>query len=59
MSQKCPKLFLSSSALKVDKVYQVSSILDIETIEKFYQLSQNQPKMEFLRQKWAMFGPKM
>ena len=59
MSQKCPKLFLSSSALKVDEVCQVSSILDIETIEKFHQLSQNEPKMQFLRQKWAIFGPKM
>ena len=59
MSQKCLKLFLSSSALKVDEVCQVSSILDIETIEKFHQLSQNEPKMQFLRQKWAIFGPKM
>ena len=59
MSQKCLKLFLSLSALKVDEVCQVSSILDIETIEKFHQLSQNEPKMQLLRQKWAIFGPKM
>ena len=59
MRKKCPKLFLSSSALKVDEVCQVSSILDIETIEKFHQLSQNEPKMQFLRQKWAIFGLKM
>ena len=56
---ECPKLFLSSLGLKVDEVCQVSSILDIETIEKFHQLSQNEPKMQFLRQKWAIFGPKM
>ena len=37
--QKCPKLLLSSSALKVDEVSQVSSILDIEKVEKFHQLS--------------------
>ena len=56
---ECPKLFLSLLGLKVDEVCQVSSILDIETIEKFHQLSQNEPKMQFLGQKWAIFGPKM
>ena len=59
MSQKSLKLFLSSPALKDDEVCQVSSILDIEKIEKFHQLSQNEPKMQFLGQKWAIFGPKM
>ena len=32
MSQKCPKLFFSLTALKVDEVGQVSSILDIEKV---------------------------
>ena len=58
MSQKCPKLFLSSSALKVDEVCQVSSILDIETIEKFHQLSQNEPKMQFWGGNGPMLAPK-
>ena len=59
MSQKCPKLFSSLTALKVDEVSQVSSILDIKKVQKCPHLSQNQPKSQFLGQKCAIFGPKM
>ena len=59
MSQKCPKLFFSLTALKVDEVGQVSSILDIKKVQKCPHLSQNQPKSQFLGQKWTIFGPKM
>ena len=52
-------VFLSSSALKVDDVCQVSSILEVGKIEKFHHLSQNEPKTQFLGQKWAIFDPKM
>ena len=57
MSQKSVKLFLSSPALKDDEVCQVSSILDIEKIEKFHKLSQNEPKSQIWGQKWAIFWP--
>ena len=35
------------------------SMIDTEKIEKFHQLSQNEPKTQFWGQKWAIFGQKM
>ena len=66
MSRKYPKLFISLTALKVDDVRKVSSILDnkkYRNASNYLQISQKRSfwakNGPFLGQKWAVYGPKM